>query len=141
MCWWQSFPFFVALREKKEKFEWIAECEETFSKIKVFLKSPPILTRSKENLPFLIYLSVTERATSSVLVQEINKTKKLVYFISKVFKGAKTRYHKIEKLTLAIFTTTIKLWPYFQGHVILVKTNYLIRQVLKKLESAGRMLS
>lgn len=103
-----AFLFFFALR-KMDKFEWTPECEEAFTKIKEFLMLFPILTRSREDSPLLFYLSITERSMISVLVQEIDKAEKPVYFISKMFKGDETRYHKIEKLVLVVVTTTRKL--------------------------------
>lgn len=45
---------------------------------------------------------------------------KLVYFLSKVFKGVELQYQKIEKNTLALVVTARKLRPYFQGHKIAV---------------------
>lgn len=60
-----------------------------------------------------MHLSVTKRAVSPVLVQEIGKEEKSVYFVSKMFKGAKTCYQKIDKLMLTVITTTRKLQPYF----------------------------
>lgn len=136
----KTFLFFAALR-KKVKFEWKPECEESFIEIKKFLSSPSILTRPKENLHFLRYLSSIENDMSLVLIQEIEKAEKHVYFISKMFKGAKKRYQKIEKLVLAVVTAIRKIRSYFQGHTILVKTNYRICQVLKKPDLAGRMVS
>lgn len=64
-----------------------------------------------------------------------------MYFISKVFIGAKARYQKIEKLVLAFVVVARKLRPYFQGHKILVNTNYHVHQVLKNPYLAGRMVS
>lgn len=77
----------------------------------------------------------------SVLVQEIDKAERHMYFVIKVFKGAEMRYQKIEKLGLAIVITVRKLKPYFQGHNILVTTNYPIHQVFKKPDLAGRLIS
>lgn len=56
----------------------------------------------KEDSHLFLYLSITERATSLVLVQEIDKASILMYFVSQVFKGDETCYQKIEKLTLVI---------------------------------------
>lgn len=78
---------------------------------------------------------------SSLLVQETDKTKQLVYFVGKVFKGTETRYQKIELLSLAVVITARNLIPYFHGHRVMLKTNYPIRQVLKKLHLTGRMVS
>lgn len=89
----------------------------------------------------LLYLSTIERDMTSILVQLIYKIVRHVYFISKVFKGVQTRYQKIEKLVLAIVTTSRKLRPYFQGHVVMVKTNYHVCQVFKKVGLAGRMIA
>lgn len=114
----KAFLFFAILK-KKERFEWTFECEEAFSKVKDFLVLPPILTRLLEEL-LLLYLSVLYQAMRSDLVQEIEKEKKPVYFILKVFRGLEVRYWKIKKLALVVIVTTRKLKPYFQGHKIFV---------------------
>lgn len=64
-----------------------------------------------------------------------------VYFINNLFKGEELRYHKIERLALAIIITARKLRPYFQGHQVVVKMNYHIRQILKKPYPEVRMVS
>lgn len=84
----KAFFFFVAQR-KKEKFEWISNCEEAFAKIMEFLASLLILTRLKKDSLLLLYLSVIEGAMSSVLVQKIDKADRPVYFVSKLFKGVR----------------------------------------------------
>lgn len=58
----------------------------------------------------------------------------------KVFKGVEAKYQKIERLTLAVVITARKIIPYFQGHQVMVKTNYPIHQALKKLDLAERMM-
>lgn len=64
-----------------------------------------------------------------------------MYFIRNVFRGAKARYQKIEKLKLVVVVAKRKLRTYFQGHKIFVKTSYHIRQVLKKPNLVRRMIS
>lgn len=117
------FLFFAALK-KKDKFKWKGECNEVFSNIKIFLTSPPILTRTKEGCPLHLYLSVIDQTMSSVLVHKINQAEQIAYFVSKVFKGVDTRYQKTEKLAMAIVVMARKLQPYFQDHKVLVNTNY-----------------
>ncbi|KAL2497602.1 Ribonuclease H [Abeliophyllum distichum] len=46
----------------------------------------------------------------------------------------------MEKLTLALITTSKKLKPYFQAYVIEVLTNYPLRQVLRKPDASERLL-
>lgn len=132
-----SLTFFVALK-KKMRFESTPECEEAFTKVNNFLTSPPILTHPRDGSPLLLNLSVIDQAMSLVLVHEIYKAYKLVYFVRQVFMGTKECYQKIEKLALVIIVSACKLWPNFQGHKILVKTNYLVCQVSKKPDLDGR---
>ena len=75
----------------------------------------------------ILYLSTSPTTVSKVLIQEEDKAKKLVYYVSKVVIGAKTRYLKIEKLAYALLITVRKLYHYFQAHHIVV----LIDQPLK----------
>lgn len=42
---------------------------------------------------------------------------------------------------MAVVVTSRKLRQYFQGHPIIVNTNYPIKRVLKKLDLAGRMVA
>lgn len=64
-----------------------------------------------------------------------------MYFISKVLKGAKLCYQKIQCLALEVVATSRKLRYYFQGHPIIVRTNYHIKQVLKNPYLVERMVS
>ena len=46
----------------------------------------------------------------------------------------------MEKLILALVTAARKLRPYFQAHTIEVPTEYLIKQVLHRPETSGRLM-
>ena len=46
----------------------------------------------------------------------------------------------MEKLILALVTAARKLRPYFQTHTIEVPTEYLMKQVLHKPETSGRLM-
>ena len=46
----------------------------------------------------------------------------------------------MEKLILALVTTTRKLRPYFQAHSIEVPTKYPMKQVLHKPKTSGRLM-
>ncbi|XP_039687770.1 uncharacterized protein [Medicago truncatula] len=136
----KAFAFFATIK-KKEAFEWTRECDEAFHNIKHFLTTPPILHRPTKGAVLFLYLSVSENALSSVLVEESDEREKPIYFVSRVLKGAELRYQKIEKLALAVIITARKLRPYFQSHKIVIRTNYPVKQILGKLDLAGRMLS
>ena len=46
----------------------------------------------------------------------------------------------MEKLILALVTTSKKLRPYFQAHTVEVLVEYLMKQILHKLETSGRLI-
>ena len=46
----------------------------------------------------------------------------------------------MEKLILALVTTSRKLRPYFQAHTIKVPTEYPMKQILHKPETSGRLI-
>ena len=47
----------------------------------------------------------------------------------------------MEKLILALVTTSRKLQPFFQTHTIEVPTEYPMKQILHKLETSGRLIN
>ncbi|CAJ2632006.1 unnamed protein product [Trifolium pratense] len=136
----KGFHFFASLR-KNERFSWTPECEEAFKQLKEFLASPPILTRPLPGNTLYLYLAVSDRALSSALVQEIEGEEKPIYFVSRTLRGAETRYQRIERLSLAVVVTARKLRQYFQSHQVVVRTDYPIKNVLRKPDLAGRMVA
>ena len=46
----------------------------------------------------------------------------------------------MEKLILALVTTSKKLRPYFQAHTVEVLTEYPMKQILHKPETSGRLM-
>jgi hypothetical protein len=79
-----------------------------------------MLIRPSEGSVLFLYLSISDNAMSSVLVQDSLEGEKPIYFVSKVFKGTELRYQKIERLALAVVTTARMLRLYFQGHGIVL---------------------
>ena len=61
--------YFQCLK-RNNRFVWTKECEEAFVKLKEYLASPPILCKPQVGTPLRLYFAVTERAVSSLLVQE-----------------------------------------------------------------------
>nr|XP_025616862.1 uncharacterized protein LOC112709181 [Arachis hypogaea] len=134
-----SIPFFQTIK-KKNKFEWNDDCERAFSKLKTTLSQPPILQKPLQGEDLFLYLSVTDWAISSALVTERNNVQHPVYFVSKTLQHAELNYPRIEKLALALIFSVRRLRPYFQSHVIHVRTNQPLRQVLHKPKLAGRLI-
>ena len=97
----KGHPYFQCLK-RNSRFVWTKECEEAFIKLKEYLASPPILCKPLEGTPLRLYFAVTERAVSSVLVQEQDPVQRPIYFVSKVLQGPEVRYQALEKAALAV---------------------------------------
>ncbi|XP_016178506.1 uncharacterized protein LOC107620940 [Arachis ipaensis] len=136
----KALPFFN-LMKKGIAFEWIPACEEAFNHFKEILVAPPVLGKPKAEEPLYLYLAVTEEALAAVLVREEGKAQQPIYFVSRALQGAELRYSKLEKLALALLTSSRRLRQYFQGHRVVVRTDQAIRQVLQKPDLAGRMMT
>jgi len=65
----KGHPYFQCLR-RNSRFVWTTKCEEAFLKLKEYMVAPPMLCKPQLGMPLRLYFVVTERAISSVLVQE-----------------------------------------------------------------------
>ena len=80
---------------------------------------------------------MSPHAGSSALIRKEGKVQKLVYYTNKALKGAEGRYLTMEKLAFSLVTTTMKLRPYFQAHIINVLTDQPLKKAMNKLEATG----
>jgi len=135
----KGHPYFQCLR-RNSRFVWTAECEEAFLKLKEYLAAPPVLCKPQLGRPLQLYFVVTERAISSVLVQEQDRIQKTIYFVSKVLQGSEVRYQALEKAALAVVFSARRLRHYFQSFTVVVMTDLPIQKVLQKPDVAGRMV-
>ncbi|XP_027905968.1 uncharacterized protein LOC114165580 [Vigna unguiculata] len=97
----KGHPYFQCL-QKNNKFPWTPDCEQAFTELKEYLCRPPVLSRPELGIPLQMYITVTEYAISSVLVQEKEGAQRPIYFVSRLLRGAEKRYPTLEKAALAI---------------------------------------
>ncbi|KAM2826987.1 hypothetical protein COP1_036593 [Malus domestica] len=93
----------------KKYITWTNEYVEAFNNLKDYMSKAHLLSKPEVGDTLIIYLSVSASAA---------------------LQDAETRYSNIEKLALALVTSTQKLRPYFQAHSIIVLTNHHLRQIL-----------
>ena len=99
-------PFFQVL---KKAFQWDAHCQEAFTTLKTYLISPPILVSPSKGELLTLHLAVSDFVTRAALVRERDKVQQPVYYCSRDLRGSEERYPKMEKLILALVTTSRKL--------------------------------
>ncbi|KAJ9556882.1 hypothetical protein OSB04_011496 [Centaurea solstitialis] len=130
--------FYNVLR-KNQGFQWTNDHEKALQDLKQYMVSPPLLTKPVKGESLQLYLAVSNNATSAVLVREKDQQQQPIYYISKSFLDAETRYTSMEKLLLGLVTAAKKLRHYFESHHIIVVTNYPLKTVLRKPELTGRL--
>nr|GEY09991.1 reverse transcriptase domain-containing protein [Tanacetum cinerariifolium] len=86
-----------------------------------------------------MYLSAMHGAISAVLMTEWGTAQTPVYFISRALQGPELNYSPMEKLVLSLVFAAKRLRRYFQAHQIAVITDQPIKQVMSRLDVAGRL--
>jgi len=128
----KGHSYFQCLK-RNSCFAWTDECEAAFIKLKEYLATPPVLCKPVTGVPLRLYFAVTERAISSVLVQEQDQIQKPIYFVSKALQGAETRYQALEKAALAVVFSARRLRHYFHSFTVVVMTTSLYRRCCRSL--------
>jgi hypothetical protein len=65
----KALPFFK-LMKRTGKFKWTPEADKAFTELKRYLMSPSIMVAPTFREPLLLYIAVTPRTTSAILVAE-----------------------------------------------------------------------
>ncbi|XP_059654829.1 uncharacterized protein LOC132301604 [Cornus florida] len=103
------------------------------------MAEPPILSAPKPEEVLIMYLAISNIATSAALIRKEGKRQYPVFYTSKTMTDAETQYSKAEKVILALIYAKRKLRHYFESHSIVVLTNYPIRGILFKPDLSGRI--
>jgi len=124
-------PFYDILKKNKW-FEWKEEHKKGFpiSQNLSHHRSPS--NKPVDVEPLILYLAISSHTVSAILVKDLNGDQYPVYYVSKNLLDPETRYSHLDKLILALVTASTKLRHYFETHPIHVKTNYLIKSVMRK---------
>ena len=129
-------PFFQLLK-KGTSFKWDDSCAVAFEDLKKYLSSPLLLPSPESDEPLFLYLAVSERAVSAVVIRITDVVQCPVYYASKTMTDAKTRYLPLEKVGLTLVTIAKKLSQYFQAYTIYMVTQYPIQAMFQKSDFIG----
>ncbi|CAA0811058.1 Unknown protein, partial [Striga hermonthica] len=135
----KSCPLFRTLK-KSAKSQWTEEAQKAFEELRGVLANLPLLAKPVQGEELVLYISIGERAVSSVLLREEGTAQLPIYYVSRVMQGAETRYSEIEKCALAVVVTARKLRPYFLNHKVKVRTNMPLGETLGRPSVSGRLV-
>ncbi|CAA0822828.1 Unknown protein, partial [Striga hermonthica] len=125
---------------KSEKFQWTEEAQRAFEELRGVLDNLPLLAKPVQGEELVLYLSIGERAVSSVLLREKGAAQFPIYYVSRVMQGMKMSYSEIEKCALAVVVTARKFRPYFLNHKVKVRTNMPLGETLGRPSVSGRLV-
>ena len=79
-------------------------------------------------------------AQSSGVVQKKKMMQHLVYFVTSLLQGARSRYSSVHKLLFSLLMASRKLHHYFQAHEIIVVTRLPLQRILHNPDATGRIV-
>jgi hypothetical protein len=133
------------LLKKHERFSWTVEAQEALDKLKASLAHAPILTPPQDSEPLYLYVAATTQVVSAVIVVERTEEghalpiQRSVYYISEVLSKTKARYPQVQKLLYAVVLARRKLRHYFEAHPVTVVSAFLLGEIIRNPDAAGRI--
>jgi hypothetical protein len=140
----KGLPLYRLLK-KHERFSWTVEAQEAIDKLKATLAHAPILTPPRGGEPLYLYVTATTQVASAVIVVERTKeghalpVQRPVYYISEVLSETKARYPQIQKLLYVVVLARCKLRHYFEAHPVTVVSSFLLGEIIRNPDAAGRI--
>ena len=118
-----SKPLYKLL-EKDAKFEWDANCQQSFEELKAYLTTTPIVRAPNWQLPFEVMCDASDLAVGAVLGQRVEGKPYMVYYASKTLNEAQRNYTTTEKELLAVVYAMDKFRAYLIGSDIIIFTDH-----------------
>ncbi|GJY88321.1 reverse transcriptase domain-containing protein [Tanacetum coccineum] len=115
----KSLPFFKTLKKctKKSDFQWTAEAEMAFKRMKQLIAELPMLTAPKEKEELIMYLAAVKETISAVLMTERDGKQVPIYFVSRALQGPEINYSPMKKINTC-FGRLLKLRFELEEHDI-----------------------
>jgi len=131
---------FLRVLQQWANFSYDQHTDEAFQAPKTYLAQRPKIASPMGGKVLALYLVVSERTVSTVLIVERAKEQIPVYYVSHALAGLQVNYPLIEKFAFALVMASKKLRPYFEAHNILVLTDQSLKNALRKLDASGWLL-
>ena len=130
----------LKLIKKTQAWQWSAEQQAAFGKLKLALTRAPVLARPDFSLEFTVQCAARNDAIGAVLSQEFENGVHPIVYIHRVLSSAGRNYSTTEKECLALVWAIKKLRPYLEGYKFKAITDHSALKWLQALkEPTGRL--
>ena len=102
----------LKLIKKTQAWQWSAEQQEAFKKLKLALTKIPVLARSDFTREFAVQCDISNKVIGVVLSQEFEDEEHPVVYIHRVLSSVERNYSTTEKQYFALVWAIKKLRPY-----------------------------
>ena len=130
----------LTLIKKTQAWQWSAEQQAVFEKLKLALTRTLDLARPDFSLEFTLQCDASNDAVGAVLSQEFEDEEHPIVYIHRVLSSAERNYSTTEKEYLALIWAIRMLRPYLEGYKFKAITDHSALKWLQTLkEPTGRL--
>ena len=129
------------LTKSTKTFEWNAEAEKSFIKLKKHLTEPPILAFSNFELEFILFTDASDFGIGAVLSQIIETKERVIAYYSRHLSSAEQNYSTTEKECLAVINAVKHFRPYLIGRHFTLIVDHQPLEYLKKAKDTNRRVN
>lgn len=128
------------LLKKNAKWDWKAEHENAFVRLKELLSSTPVLTCPDFTEPFTIQTDASNEGLGASLTQRHSGREVVIAYASRLLSDREKHYTTTEKECLALVWAVRKFRPYTEGyHFVAITDHVALKWLLQLKEPSGRL--
>jgi len=129
------------LLKKSKGFNWNAEAQDAFEKLKANLAKAPILASPDYSRPFLLQCDASKIGVGAVLAQVDQDNNEVpIAFFSKKLNKAQSNYSVTEQECLAVILSLKKFRPYIEGQAFTIITDHAsLKWLMSQSDLSGRL--
>ncbi|XP_047027955.1 uncharacterized protein LOC124636045 [Helicoverpa zea] len=128
------------LLKKSSVWQWDAEQQEAFERIKSLLVTAPILRQADESKPYVLCTDSSAYCLGAVLMQGEGQDERPIEYASRLLTSAERNYSTTEREALAVVWALGKFRGYVETAKIVVRTDHQpLRWLMSQRSPSGRL--